>query len=529
MTTPVDAATKQSKSAGVVLQSGSRLLGLVLNFFFIPACIRWVGNGGYDAYLFGISASAFIGLADFGLSTSTQRYMGEALARGDLVRVASLYRFARRTYLLAGGVALAAFLAFSAFIAAPGHHRPSDPTWILLLLAGVQAVSGLMMVPATSLAYCLGRFREVAGIYALQAVLTPLVGFPVVYWFRNPESITLSLAVGTLIAAMLAYRICGADALPKPRKLTRAEAKQVVSLGAKAYPNSITTVIGGNADRIQVKIAGIEGSLASYGIGSRVPEQLSQILAPISSTVYPEYTRLAHTDEAAFTESVERNVRFALVLSSSIVLVPCALSECILRTWLGHDKFVSLPPGIVWVTPLMALYRTLELVYGSISGAFFAKGVPQYVLPFSVFNAVVTVVATVPMYRWQGIAGVGIMNALIDIVQLAPMIILLKRFAIPRLSIREVAASFAGILGLALVIAAALHWGVDHPLALWHPVVGFVLAPICGLSSVVAMTRMRLCSVPERVAIRAVRFRAMGVPVGAWLLGLPTTPVGEAA
>src|SRR5579871_4811870 len=337
----LDPSAGQSKSGAIVLQGGARLIGVALQFFFIPACIGWMGKDGYDAYLFGVSAAAFIGFADVGIMVATQRHLGEAMATGDLVRVATLYRFAKRVYTCLAVVALALFVLFSWLFEHYWRTRENDPNGHLLVYCGVQAATLVLMNPATTLAYCLGRFRQVAGIFVLQGALTPAVGFVVVSIYRTPHSLAITTMAVSCLIAVLAYWICGSRALPKPGKLSRSELRGILQLGARAYPSTLTTIVGNNADRIMVQRAGIEGSLTSYGVASRVPEQIYQLLAPIGNTVYPELTRLSSTDEVAFTRAIERNVRFTLMLATCLVMVPCAFTDCILRTWLRQHFNLS--------------------------------------------------------------------------------------------------------------------------------------------------------------------------------------------
>lgn len=510
----------QSKSTAIILQTGARLVGTLLSFFYVAACIHAIGKEGYDSYLLGLSFGNLMGLADVGILTATQRSVGEAMARNDLQRVASLFAFAQRLYTAVAALALIIFCGFAFVYTHFGVHKPNDPTLALLLLCGVQSAATLLMSPSLSIAYSLGRFREVAWTFALQGIVAPTIGFIALQIVRSPLVVAGSALIGVVVAAVVAFRLCGVAALPKPGRIERGDIRQIVSLGARTYPSTITTIVGNNADKVQVQRAGLSGSLASYSVGGRVPELIAQLLSPITSTVYPELTRLSGSDEPGFARAVERNVQFTLVLSACIILVPCGFSECILHTWLRHNLDV-LPSGIVLVMPLMAFYRALELVYGVITMAFFAKGIPQYMLPFSIFNSCVTIFGTVPMYRWQGVAGVGMMNALIDLIQLAPMIIMLKRFATPGASIATLVKSFGGILGLAVLLTAAIHWGMDGQIAKWHAFVGFFAAPFFGLAALVLMTRLRFCAVPERVAARARRFQVRGVPVAALVLGLP--------
>jgi hypothetical protein len=237
------------------------------------------------------------------------------------------------------------------------------------------------------------------------------------------------------------------------------------------------------------------------------------VVFPLAATVYPELTRLSSTDPEGFDRAVERNTRFALALAGSLIIVPSAFSECILRFWM-HDGFVNGNPGVLLVLPFMAVYRALEIVYGVLGMALFAKGVPQFGLPFAVFNALVTVFATVPMYRWQGIAGVGLMNALIDLAQIVPIIFVLKRYVAPGVRLGHVAGGFASVLALSAVFFALLRFGVDQPLAKTFPVIGFCLAPVAALLAIAIMVRLRLCEVPDGVAARLKR-----VPFGKLVLG----------
>ncbi len=124
------------------------------------------------------------------------------------------------------------------------------------------------------------------------------------------------------------------------------------------------------------------------------------------------------------------------------------------------------------------------------------------VLPFAIFNASTTVFATVPMFLWLGIAGVALMNAMIDFVQIIPMTLALRHFAAPKLRISELFSAFAGILGLAAVLFVAVHFGLDRPLSHIAPVIGFILSPFVGFATMLMMTRLKLCPVPVHVAAR---------------------------
>ncbi|MHB8637152.1 MAG: lipopolysaccharide biosynthesis protein [Fimbriimonadaceae bacterium] len=502
-----------SKSSAVALQGIAKLTGLVIQFFFLRLCVLWLGATGYGTYVFAVSAAAFLGLVDFGMTAATQRFLGEAMAKGDLVRVASLFRFARIAQGLFAGLGLLVLVTVALVYNWDFAHRAVDPSALLLLLCGLQIGTVLITNPALTVAYAFERFREVAAINFIQAALTPALGIAMLYYFRTPESLAASTVIGGVVSAVLAYRLCGARALPKAERLTKDDRRALFSLSARGYPISIATVVGANADKVMVQRVGSPGSLAAYYVAGRLPDTIFQVVFPLAATVYPELTRLASTDSEAFNRVVERNTRFSLALAGSLIIVPSALSECILRFWL-HDAFVNANPGVTLVLPLMALYKALELVYGVMAMAYFANGVPQFGLPFAAFNAAVTVLATAPMYRWQGIAGVGLMNALIDLTQAAPMVYMLKRFAAPGVRGSHLAGGFAGTLGLSAVLFFLLKFGVDRPLAHIAPAAGFFLAPVAALLAIGMMVRLQICEVPNSVAARLRR-----LPLGPLILG----------
>ena len=110
--------------------------------------------------------------------------------------------------------------------------------------------------------------------------------------------------------------------------------------------------------------------------------------------------------------------------------------------------------------------------------AYYAKGIPQCVLPFSIFNALATMFATVPMFLWLGIAGVGLMHERmyrpssrssrwfwsLKALRRAPQLQFLGGLF----------SSFGGILGLSAVLFSLVHFGLDRPLGHVAPVVGFL-------------------------------------------------------
>ena len=502
-----------SKSSAVALQGASKFVGLVIQFFFYRYCVLWLGDVGYGTFVFAVSCAAFLGLVDFGMPAATQRFLGEAMAKSDLVQVATIFSFVRILHAALAGVAVLLFGVFAVAYDAGWRTHASDPHALLLFLCGLQVASLIVMSPALTIAYALDRFREVAWINFVQSTATPLLGIVILYFHRTPESLAVSTLIGAVVSVLLAYRLCGARVLPKPGRLAADDRRQLFGLSARGFPTSVTTVIGGNADKVMIQRASVAGNLGSYYIAGKLPETVFQVVFPLAATVYPELTRLASTDHEAFNRAVERNTRFALALAGSLIIVPSAFSECILRFWM-HDGFVNSNPGVVLVLPLMAVYRALEIVYGVTAMAFFAKGIPQYGIPFAVFNAAVTVFATVPMYRWQGIAGVGLMNALIDLAQIIPMIFVLKRYAAPGVRLGHVAGGFTSVLGLSGLFFVLLKFGVDQPLAHSWPAIGFCLAPVGALLAIATMIRLRICEVPESVAARLRR-----MPFGRMVLG----------
>lgn len=489
-----------SKTHAVIIQGIPKLLGILFQFIFLHFVYAWLLTQ-YDAYVAAMSYTAFLGLLDFGLPGATQRELSRALALGDLQRMSSLFAYARRMHALFAGLAVLAAALFAMAYEHAWRTKPNDPHGWLILFCGVQAALMIFASPAISIANATERFKQVALVSLITSISLPLLGLAAMMVARRPESLGVSTMLAGIVTCSLAYWIATPRYLPPPIPLERDDRRALHGLGARGYANTVSFVVGNNGDKVMVQNAGVAGSLGSYDLAGRIPLQIYQVIFPITTTVYPELTRLATVDEEGFHRAIERNVRFALAFGCSFLLVPCAFSASLLTFWL-HGQFVQANPGAVLVMPFMALYRALEIAFGVMTTSYYARGKPQYALPFTVFNAGVTVFATVPMYHWLGIAGVGLMNAGIDLLQIVPMALALRKFAAPRINFSELVKGFFWVLVVTGSLFSVCRFLLDEPLSHRAPLIGCMLAPTAAFLAMSTLTTLRLCPVPQRIGAR---------------------------
>jgi O-antigen/teichoic acid export membrane protein len=189
-----------SKSAAVVFQGASKLVGLVIQFFFYRYCVLWLGETGFGTFQFAVSCAAFLGLADLGMPAATQRFLGEAMAKDDLVRVATIFRFVRLLHASLAGAAIILFGAFALVYDSSMRTHASDPHALILFLCGLQTAGIIVMSPALTIAYAFSRFKEVAWINFVQVTLTPLLGIVMLYNYRTPEMLATTTLVGGVVS-----------------------------------------------------------------------------------------------------------------------------------------------------------------------------------------------------------------------------------------------------------------------------------------------------------------------------------------
>ena len=115
--------------------------------------------------------------------------------------------------------------------------------------------------------------------------------------------------------------------------------------------------------------------------------------------------------------------------------------DVIQRAWLNKDW-----ENFSTIVFLMGIYYGLELHHSTITRVFFAKGKAQLMLPFSLWNSVITLAMTSFLAKRFGLLGPASMNLFIDVAQIVPIHFYCSRYGVKEITTSEILKITATIL-----------------------------------------------------------------------------------
>ena len=147
---------------------------------------------------------------------------------------------------------------------------------------------------------------------------------------------------------------------------------------------------------------------------------------------------------------------------------------------------------------LMGIYYGLELHHSTITRVFFAQGKAHLMLPFTLWNSLVTLFATKFVALQFGILGAAWMNCIIDLAQIIPIHYYCHRFGVREISFGELLKISFGVIGvgvvfglLALMATSQMHY------SRWGAMGIVVLLPILCLGLTILYQRTGLMTLPN--------------------------------
>lgn len=477
----------------------AKIGNLLLQLISVRLYSDWLGLDHYGLVLWVQAQSGYLAIFDIGLWIGIQRRLTHAVARKDQETADLVIKVLLIATWVAGAIAVVSFLLFGTIYrhAASGGSQPL-PSLPLFAYAAVAYFGAFYYASCQFILASTERFGKIAKLNLLLSTSSAGFGLALTYYHHIPESIALGTALGCCITAVVAHRIVN----PQPiaiRGRYRELMKEIVPMGLRGYPHRMAALVGRSADRIV--IGGLSrAQITNYKYGCQLPEVLSDVLSPITQTTLPELTR-AHREPNEFSRLIARNGLLALGVGCSFILMPSAFGHCGLHLWLNRDR-----DDLESVMFCMGVYRIFELFYSSLATPFYATGQVQRLIAFSSFNALVTAFGTYFSYRWGGLIGVGLMNALIGVAQFVPLLLVVRGLAGRTFPLGGFIARCLAVIILSVGVAATVHWYVDRGILYHHEFWALLFGPLlCGLW-MCFLCGTRLCPTPDPVIRRLRRF-----------------------
>jgi O-antigen/teichoic acid export membrane protein len=306
------------------------------------------------------------------------------------------------------------------------------------------------------------QFAKVAALTSVVPVIATGLSIVLVFWLRSPVAILL----GTLVDSMLQFFlkiwfiVKREKNFPILPKFDRQSSRDIIHMGLKSYISGLSTRIGGTADKLIVFSVLGKDLAAVYQIACRIPQILLEAFGKVTESITPEMTHISANEPHKLAEIFRRNFKFVGFVAAVGIMFVSGFGDVIQRAWLNQrwDHFSS----IVFI---MGVYYGLEFHHSTITRVFFAQGKPQMMMPFSLWNTLVTVSMTAFLASRFGLLGPASMNLFIDFAQIIPIHYYCSRYGVQEISLKEMLKITGTILapGLLLGLGATILFSHVQP------------------------------------------------------------------
>ena len=441
-----------SRSKGVLWLVGLRFVIILLQIVSLAISVRVLGIDNYAVATYFALIRVLWQFVDLDVPQGLIQILSKTF-RVDEGKAWQYFRSGLFLHLVIGLVGCTGLILGPLYLGQSKELHNYPQLNLLCLLAGLQFLFDTYGSAYNAPFNAREQFAKVAGLTSVVPVIAIGLTIIFVFWLRSPVAILLGTLVDSVMQFVLKIwfirtRETGFPVLPT---FNKENCRNIVSMGLRSYFAGLSTRIATIADKIIIfNVLGKDLS-GIYNIASRIPQILLEALGKIAESVTPEMTHVSANEPHKLAEIFRRNFKFIGFVAAVGIMFVSGFGDVIQRAWLNkhYENFALL-------VFLMGIYNGLELHHSTITRVFFAQGKPQMMLPFSLWNSVITLSLTGYLATRYGLLGPASMNCFIDVAQIIPIHAFSAKYGVKEVSLKEM----LKITGTIVAPGAALGFAV---------------------------------------------------------------------
>jgi O-antigen/teichoic acid export membrane protein len=463
-----------------------------LSLILVPVYIKFLGMEAYGLVGFFASLQMLLNLLDFGLSATMTRELARYSAQpGQAQNMRDLVRTLEVGYWLIGIVIGVGLLILSPWLALHWLKAERLSATTLQQAVGLMAVISFLQWPVSFYTGGLvGLQKQVLlNIVNVSAATLRGVGSVLLLWLVSPTVLAffswqavVSLVYTGAVTLCLWLSLPGRSVRPRFRLAAiRDSWRFAVGIGA----TSMIGLVLGQLDKVILSTALPLEQFGYYALASTLASALGIPPAPVSDVLVPRYTQLlAQKDETSVRQLFHQGsqVMACLVFPAASVLI--FFSQDILRLWTRNAAVAAQAWGMASLLVLGAAINTLMNQADGLqmAGGWLKPGIYARLTAVCVF--VPLMAALVPVYGGIG-AAVAWLVIYCGYAFFVPPIVFnhLLKGELRRWYVQDTGLP----LLVALLVAAAMRWGLPVPHSDWQAILKVVGASLASLGVVSLM------------------------------------------
>ncbi len=394
--------------AGVILSYLQLGLNAVISLAYTPVMIRLLGQSEYGAYTVASSTIAYLGLLNFGLSSSYIRFYTRYKKQEDELGIARLNGIFLAVYTLIALVAFAAGTAMALnvelFFGSSMSAQELETVRILMLILSVNLFFTFLSTVFTAYIGANEEFVFQKAVNMGKTVLSPLLTLPLL--FLGARSVAVAL-----MTTVVGLAVDGANVFFCLKKLKMrftlrgAEPRiigEVAGFSVFIALNSIVDQINWQVDKFILGHYHGTAVTAVYGVASQVNNLYTSVSTAISSVFAPRVHKIAQLED----REQKFNALFTKIGRIQLLVLGLPASGMVL---FGRD-FIDLWAGegyadAYYIMLLLALPATVPLIQNVGIEIQRALNMHQFRSILYVAMALLNLAISIPLGKYYG--GIG--------------------------------------------------------------------------------------------------------------------------
>jgi O-antigen/teichoic acid export membrane protein len=408
---PVNVPAGDLSSSRAVVRSGFfSLFGFfgsaAYMFLIVPVALGYLGQEQYGLWTTIAAVSAYIGLADFGVSTSFVTYIARFVTTRDYVQASRVVHLGLLFYALVSllliGITMLVYPLGFALLRIPAEQMTlgRDALLFILLTFAMASIGSVLS-------------NALAAVQRMDVVNATVTGALVVKFFAIIAALESGWGLRGLLGADLAVTVA---TIPVTILLTKrhmpylslrwrgydhALMRALVRFGAQMQVSRLSDMVLANFDKLLLaRLSGLS-VVATYDFGAKPAGRLRQLpAAAISSLVAAVSALDAQANEERIRAALVRSTRYLAIFSAPMFGFCMVFAEPLIRMWLGQGQEAAAMTLRVLSTAFF-----VSAVVSGLSMIAVGRGEPQFQMRAMLAQTVVNIVLSTTLVFMFGYFG----------------------------------------------------------------------------------------------------------------------------
>ncbi|MGS4786414.1 lipopolysaccharide biosynthesis protein [Streptococcus sp. P25B114] len=333
--------TKQIKF-GVILSYISKIIGMAINFGFLPIMIRVLGTTEYGIYSIAQSIVSYLAILDFGFSSAYVRFYSKSIKENTTKIINGTFLI---LFLILGAIATICGIIISqnlGVIFGSGlNSEELEKTKILLYLLIFNLFVSFGTLIFSNYVIATESFIVQNCIQIVKQISSPFISLPLLFMGYASTGVIISLIFSNILASIL-YLIYSLKFLNMKFDFSNLHIATVLEVGKYSvfiFINLIVDQINNNVDTILLGRLIGSSSVAVYNIGYNLQTYFVQISTTISTLYIPRVHKMeeARVSNSEFSDLFIKLGRIQFMLLFFVVSLFLFVGKFFIKIWAGED------------------------------------------------------------------------------------------------------------------------------------------------------------------------------------------------